>query len=101
MTNSRLFQKYVSENRAFAIDWTNALSNANNGAADTLATSVWQEDTGITVVTSSTSGNVTRVRLSGGTGGNTYRIENTVTLTTSGYTRMEYIQVKVNFDPVP
>lgn len=98
--SNRQFSKYVSENMPFAIDWTNALSNANNGVADTIATSTWQAQDGITIVSSTTSGYEARVRVSGGTGGNIYRLENSVTLTSSGYTRMDYLEIRVLSDPV-
>lgn len=98
--SSRFFEKYVSENTSFAIDWAVALSDANDGSADTIATSVWQEQSGITVVTSSNTATMAKVRISGGVGGVTYKLENKITLTTSGYTRMDYIMIKVNYDPV-
>lgn len=98
---ARNFEKHVSENRAFAIDWTTALSNAYNGAADTIATSVWQADSGITVVSNSNTTTRAIVRLSGGTAGTTYTLENTITLTDSGYTRIESIRVRVVVDPIP
>ena len=98
---SRVFEKYVSANQAFFIDWSLYLADANDGAADTLATSVWQADSGITVVTSTNTTTRAKVRVSGGTAGTTYRLENTITLTSSGYTDLAEILIRVKADPIP
>lgn len=98
---NRTFTKYVSENNSWALDWTDYLSNANNGAPDTIATSVWQVPAGITKVSDSIDGKKAIVRLSGGTAGESYICENTITMTTSGYTKPDYLTMLVIADPIP
>ena len=89
------FLKYPDENRAYGIDWTNRLSNANNGNADTISGSVWETEAGITVENNSTTGNITVIQVSGGVADESYVLINTVTLTDSLYELQEYITVRV------
>lgn len=100
MPTTRKFSKFPSENRAFGIDWTSRLSNANNGSADTIASSSWVLDSGITEVDDSTSGNKAIVRVNGGTANTQYKLENTITLTDSGYTLVDYITIYVKAEPI-
>ena len=99
--SNRQFSKYASANIGFEIDHTLYLSNANNGAPDTLATSVWQASSSdIIIVSSAITGNKAQVRISGGIGGNIYKLENKFTLTSSGYADVDYIEIRVLSDPV-
>lgn len=98
--STRIFNKFPSENRTFSIDWTNRLANVNDGSADTIATSSWEVASGINNVADNVSGNIAIIRVSGGTGGTTYTLENTITLTTSGYTLVDFIRVTVKPEPV-
>lgn len=99
--SARDFNKYPSENRTFAIDWAQRLSNANDGSADTIATSTWAIPSGITKESDSLNGDKAIVRISGGTVTKNYKLKNTIILTTSGYTLVEYINVCVNSEPIP
>ena len=60
------------------IDWTKSLQTA-----ETISTSTWIADAGITIVQDlGISGLVTKVKISGGTVGTTYKVTNRIT--TSG-----------------
>jgi len=64
------------------IDWTEHLE-----AGDTIASTQWLGDSGITVEDLGFAGLVTRCKVSGGTIGETYRVTNRVT--TSGGERLD------------
>lgn len=61
---------------------------------DTITTSTWTPDTGITTATPTFAGKVTTVWLSGGTAEVTYKIVNRI-VTTAGRTLERTIRVKV------
>lgn len=92
------FKKFVGEIETFAIDWTNYLADANNGAADTIATATWTiEPTGLTKVTDSIDGDTDRtlIQVSGGTVDTTYTCWCQITLTSGSDTPKRYLRVKV------
>ena len=98
MANEQKKSKFVAENKNFGIDWATRLSNANDGEADTINTTSWAiTPTGLTEVSNTKDNNNTRakIRVSGGTAGVTYTLENTIVLVTSGYTLHEFIQITV------
>lgn len=95
---ARNFTKTVDEDLPFAIDWGTLLANEADGAGDTIATSDWViTPSGLTnggaVVDSADTRTV--IQVSGGTSGTTYKLTNTITLTTGGYTLVEYITIRV------
>mgnify|MGYP001826648934 CR=1 FL=1 len=61
----------------FAIDWTATLNEST--PADTIATSVWTADAGVTVDSNSEAGGVTRVWVSGGVRGAPCNLVNRIT----------------------
>ena len=62
---------------------------------DTIATSTWAAEAGLTVDSESETATQTSVQISGGTAGSVYRLTNTITLTTSGETINRSIIVTV------
>lgn len=73
----------------YSIDWSDWLVSG-----DTIATSTWAAETGITVDSDSETTQVTTVVLSGGTVGETYRVRNRI-VTANGYTDDRSIWVTV------
>lgn len=89
------FTQYPSDKIVRGIDWTTALSNANNGtSADTIASAVWTADSGLTLVPA-LNGNVTLVEITGGTELASYILRVTVTLTTSGQIISKEIHIRM------
>ena len=73
----------------YTIDWTQWLST------DTISTSSWTCDTGITIQASSNTTTGATVWLAGGTNGTTYRVTNTIR-TAGGRTRIQSFFVPVS-----
>lgn len=69
----KTFSKDPQATTDFSFDWTDPLGT------DTIASSIWTADAGITVVRSNFTGAVATVFLSGGTEGTNYSVTNTVT----------------------
>lgn len=89
------FKKYPEEIMDLpTVDWTDLL----NGKI--ISTSVWTAQTGITIVGDAKSNTTTTVRVSGGTAGNTYTLQNTVTWE-DGQIRQVELTVEVIADDVP
>lgn len=76
--------------KSYGIDWSPFL----NG--DTITTSTWTLQSGITLVTESNTTSIALVTISGGTLGTTYTVKNTI-VTAGGTTEVHtfYIQVGV------
>jgi hypothetical protein len=102
-TLATTFDKYVSERIDKGFDWSSHLSNqGTDGAADTIATSVWAADSGITLSGDALDDTETKtaITITGGTAGTTYTIENTITMTDSAQIRVRAFRVRVSLDPV-
>ena len=85
-------QQEIEESLTYTNDWTKYLSRHG---ADTISSSTWAEDSGnITIVSSSNSTTQATVRLSGGTHGSIYTIENLI-VTAAGDSVKESIDVPV------
>jgi len=69
-------QKAPSEALDHTISYADRL-----GTSDTIATSTFAVDTGLTNVSDTNSDTTTSIRLSGGTAGQRYKVTNTVTTT--------------------
>lgn len=94
----RQFTKYADETITKGIDWTNVLSNANNGSADTIATATWTiEPSGLTNVADSVIGSNTQaiIQVSGGTVDTIYTLWCKITLNTGSDTPIDYIKIRV------
>ena len=76
------------------IDWTDALDGK------IIVTSDWTATTGITITGDAKTNTATTVRISGGTAGVTYTLQNTVTWD-DGQTRIVELTVEVLTDDVP
>jgi len=72
----------------YQFDWTEWLG------ADTLATSSWVVETGITKVQDSNTTTDALIKLSGGSAGSSYKVVNTIT-TTGGLTESMALTVQV------
>jgi hypothetical protein len=68
------FKKDPSAVLDYSIDWTPWLPSG-----DTIATSTWVAETGITIDSTANSTTKTTVWLSGGTAGTIYKVTNTIT----------------------
>ena len=86
-------QKHPQETKDIAIAWTALLDG------ETIATSVWAVTTGLTLVSDDKTGGVTVARVSGGTAGARYYLQNTVTFS-GGQVRVAQIAVDVFSDRV-
>ena len=73
----------------YTIDWTNWLDTF-----ETITTSSWTTDAGLTIVSSSKTTNKSTVYLSGGTGGENYLVSNTI-VTSSTPTRTDRRTIKI------
>lgn len=67
--------------RDYGFDWSDYLDDLS----DTISSSMWSADTGITIASTSNTTTTALVWLSGGTAGSQYRVVNTIT-TTGGRT---------------
>ena len=76
-TFTKIFEKDPLADLIFTRKWNKWLGS------DTIATSVWIVDSGITKVSDSKDSTSTTIRLSGGTAGNNYTVTNKITTTTS------------------
>jgi hypothetical protein len=85
------FTKYKDPNdvRDFTIDWSGALVGS-----DTITTSTWSAESGVTVVTSTKTNTTTTVWLSGGTDGEGYSVTNRI-VTVGGRTLDQSLYVIV------
>lgn len=81
--------KDPDETRDFALDWTSRLANG-----ETLVASTWTPQTGLTVAQGSFTGTIATARVTGGTVGNRYTLENEVT-TSFGRTYHETLDIEV------
>lgn len=90
-----VFRKTSTEVETFGIDYRDRLSNeiVQN---DTISTSDWSAEDGITIVTDAidSSNRRTTVKVSGGTSGERYTLTNTV-VTAAGRTLVEAIDIIV------
>lgn len=66
----------------FAQDWSNFLSS------DTISTSTWTVETGLTVDSDANTSTTATAVISGGTAGRVYKVQNTIT-TANGLTATE------------
>jgi hypothetical protein len=71
-------QKYIDKdpaaNKDYSISWVDVLTGG-----ETISTSVWTVDAGLTTGTESKTDDTTTVYLSGGTSGRVYHLKNTIT----------------------
>lgn len=81
--------KAPDEVRDYSIDWSTRLLTG-----DTIASSTYTLDTGITEVSTAIDGTSTVIRISGGTLGERYKVENEV-VTTDGETLEEVFYLAV------
>lgn len=86
------YYKLATETLDYTIDWTNDLG------ADTIASSIWSVSTGITSSGASFTTKTTKIYLSGGTTGEGYVIENTIT-TVGGLTLVQQFAVVIGTAP--
>lgn len=89
MTDFQTFVKDPDDVLDYQIDWSDWLPTG-----DTISTSTWTADTGITVDSESETTTVATVWLSGGTVGNTYSVRNRI-VTTGGRTKDKTIRIRV------
>lgn len=83
---------YVEKSSAAVLDYTFDWVNWLN--AETISTSSWTADTGISIDTDTNTTTATTVWLSGGEPGKTYRVYNTIT-TNASRTERRSFRVKV------
>lgn len=84
------FEKAYNEVLDYSIDWTKALATS-----ETISTSSWTAETGITVGSNSHDNSSTTVWLSGGTDGSYYKVKNVVT-TSASRTMARYFNLYVH-----
>lgn len=70
--------KDPSEVKEYTLDWSQALN-----AGESISTSVWSVQTGLTQSSESETSTTTTIVVSGGTAGNEYTAENTITTNSS------------------
>jgi hypothetical protein len=91
MSFEKSFPKDPDERKDYSIQWAAHLTGA-----ETIASSVWVVDTGITVATTTTSATATTIWLEGGTSGTNYKVINRITTTSSPARILEKaIQIRV------
>lgn len=90
----KLFFKDPNAVKDIAIDWTRWLTLTPSGTADTISSSTWTVDSGITKDSDSSSTTLTTIWLSGGTAGTTYDLTNRI-VTAGGRTEDRTISVRV------
>lgn len=83
------FDKDPSAILDYTVDWSNWLDTA-----ETITSSTWTADTGLTIVSSSRTSNKSTVFLSGGTGGENYLVSNTI-VTSASPTRTDRRTIKI------
>ena len=91
-TNCEVTQEYCKnpgETLDYTIDWSEWLTGA-----ETISTSTWAVDTGITTSSPTNSTTITTVWLSGGTLNNIYTVKNTIA-TSAARTAVRTFYVKV------
>jgi hypothetical protein len=84
----KVFSKDPSAVLNYTIDWSKWL------ASDTISTSIWTPDTGITVNSNTKTSTTTTVLLSGGTLGTDYNVVNRI-VTAAGLTDERTISIQV------
>ena len=82
------FKKPAGDTLDYVANWATWLDT------DTIATSGWSGDTGITVGSSSNTTTTATVNLSGGTEGRTYKVTNTIT-TAGGRTATVVLEIEI------
>ncbi len=89
------FEKRPAEVKDYQVDWSRHLLVGGVDVGDTISTSSWAVETGITKNTDTKTSSTTTVWLAGGTEGTHYTVTNTV-VTAQGrtYERSIVIQVK-------
>ena len=83
VTPVQRIKKAPGEKLDYGFDWQGGAPGPWLDTGDTISESTWTVPTGITEVASSKTTTTTTIRLSGGTAGETYEIENKIT-TSSG-----------------
>lgn len=86
----KTFTKDPAEVLDYSMDWAGWLKG------DTIATSTWTSDAGITRVTDVNSSSSATVWVSGGTDGTTYNLTNTIT-TVGGATAKRTMAIQVRY----
>lgn len=92
MSYPRVFTKDPDETVDFSIDWSNLMTHLS----DTISSSLWTLDTGVTEAVALTSNTTTEttVGVTGGAVGNNYDVTNTI-VTTGGRTFQQSFTLKV------
>jgi hypothetical protein len=85
---AKTFAKGDDETLDYQINWGNVLG------ADTIATSNWVVDTGLTSVSTSNTTTTATLWVSGGVAGARYNVENTIT-TAGGRTHQRTLRIEV------
>ena len=88
-TFTKIFEKDPDAVLSYTRKWNKYLGS------DTIATSVWIVDSGITKDSDSNDSTSTTIKLSGGTAGNKYTVTNRITTTTSAETDDRSWQIRV------
>jgi hypothetical protein len=88
-----IFEKGYDEALDYHVDWSAWLAGADPEADDTIATSTWTVDPGLTAGFDSYSQTTTFLWLSGGVAGSTYNVRNVVT-TANGRTGERVFKVQ-------
>lgn len=92
------YEKRAAEVKDYGIDWSDRLL-VNGVAGDTISTSTWVVETGITKASDSATTTTTTVWLSGGTEGVEYTLTNRV-VTAQGRTHERSFLVTITGPPV-
>ncbi len=72
----------------YIVDWSTELGT------DTIATSAWDVETGLTEDSESETSTTTTIFVSGGTAGTTYKLTNTITSTLRTYEQSFFLKVQ-------
>lgn len=78
----------------YTVDWSQWVETSSAGAVDTITTSSWTADPGITQGSSSWTSNSASLFITGGTPGNSYNIYNKI-VTSQGRTDLRTINVTI------
>jgi len=84
-------EKGDDEKLVYAIDWSDWLATNS----DSIDTSTWSVPTGLTSESTSATADTTRIKLSGGTIGQTYEVTNVITTVTTDETAERSFKVKI------
>lgn len=93
------YSKRPDEVKDYSINWARALLIAGEDVGDTVSSSTWEVETGITKDSDSETTTTTTIWLSGGTADVEYTITNHV-VTSQGREYEESIKVNVSVPPV-